>query len=50
VTYLDETYPKLKDKIISHKILYNINEILREAVRHHWEFSYNISTQIVLEH
>jgi 16S rRNA (adenine1518-N6/adenine1519-N6)-dimethyltransferase len=30
VTYLDETYPKLKDKIISQDFLrYNINEILR---------------------
>jgi 16S rRNA (adenine1518-N6/adenine1519-N6)-dimethyltransferase len=28
VTYLDETYPKLKDKIISQDFLrYNINEI-----------------------
>jgi 16S rRNA (adenine1518-N6/adenine1519-N6)-dimethyltransferase len=49
VTYLDETYPKLKDKIISQDFLrYNINEIFEEAVRYHWE--YNISTQIVLEH
>jgi 16S rRNA (adenine1518-N6/adenine1519-N6)-dimethyltransferase len=37
VTYLDETYPKLKDKIISQDFWYNINEILK-AVRYHWEF------------
>jgi 16S rRNA (adenine1518-N6/adenine1519-N6)-dimethyltransferase len=38
VTYLDETYPKLKDKIISQDFLrYNINE-MRETVRYHWEF------------
>jgi 16S rRNA (adenine1518-N6/adenine1519-N6)-dimethyltransferase len=51
VTYLDETYPKLKDKIISQDFFeVQYNEILREAVRYHWEFPYNISTQIVLEH
>jgi 16S rRNA (adenine1518-N6/adenine1519-N6)-dimethyltransferase len=41
----------MKDKIISQDFLrYNINEIFEEAVRYHWEFPYNISTQIVLEH
>jgi 16S rRNA (adenine1518-N6/adenine1519-N6)-dimethyltransferase len=38
VTYLDETYPKLKDKIISQDLRYNINEIFEETVRYHWEF------------
>jgi 16S rRNA (adenine1518-N6/adenine1519-N6)-dimethyltransferase len=30
VTYLDQNYPKLKDKIISDFLKYNINEILKE--------------------
>jgi 16S rRNA (adenine1518-N6/adenine1519-N6)-dimethyltransferase len=34
VTYLDETYPKLKDKISQDFLRYNINEFLREAVRY----------------
>jgi len=49
VTYLDENYPKLKDKIISRDFLkYNINEIFdgrQFAII--GNFPYNISTQIV---
>jgi 16S rRNA (adenine1518-N6/adenine1519-N6)-dimethyltransferase len=38
VTYLDETYPKLKDKI-SHKIFWGtIWKFWGKAVRYHWEF------------
>ena len=49
VTYLDENYPKLKDKIISKDFLkYNINEIFENK---HFaiigNFPYNISTQII---
>jgi 16S rRNA (adenine1518-N6/adenine1519-N6)-dimethyltransferase len=48
VTYLDQNYPKLKDKIISKDFLkYNINEILKENNRDYRNFPYNISTQIV---
>jgi 16S rRNA (adenine1518-N6/adenine1519-N6)-dimethyltransferase len=47
VTYLDETYPNWKINL-SHKIFFMWN--FWGTVRHHWEFSYNISTQIVLEH
>jgi 16S rRNA (adenine1518-N6/adenine1519-N6)-dimethyltransferase len=51
VTYLDETYPKLKDKIISQDFLrYNINEIFEGNSSLSLGISYNISTQIVLEH
>jgi len=49
VTYLDENYPKLKDRIISKDFLkYNINEIFdgrQFAII--GNFPYNISTQIV---
>jgi 16S rRNA (adenine1518-N6/adenine1519-N6)-dimethyltransferase len=49
VTYLEENYPKLKDKIISKDFLkYNINEIFEDkpfAII--GNFPYNISTQIV---
>jgi len=49
VVYLDENYPKLKDKIISKDFLkYNINEIFdgrQFAII--GNFPYNISTQIV---
>jgi 16S rRNA A1518/A1519 N6-dimethyltransferase RsmA/KsgA/DIM1 with predicted DNA glycosylase/AP lyase activity len=38
VTYLDETYPKLKIRLSQRFLRYNINEILREAVRYHWNF------------
>jgi 16S rRNA (adenine1518-N6/adenine1519-N6)-dimethyltransferase len=48
VTYLDQNYPKLKDKIISKDFLkYNINEILKENNSIIGNFPYNISTQIV---
>lgn len=49
VVYLDENYPKLKDRIISKDFLkYNINEIFNDkpfAII--GNFPYNISTQIV---
>jgi hypothetical protein len=39
VTYLDETYPKLKDKIISQDFWGTIlMKFWGEAVRYHWEF------------
>ena len=49
VTYLDENYPKLKDKIISKDFLkYNINEIFEgKQFAIIGNFPYNISTQIV---
>jgi 16S rRNA (adenine1518-N6/adenine1519-N6)-dimethyltransferase len=49
VTYLDENYPKLKDKIISKDFLkYNINEIFDgKQFAIIGNFPYNISTQIV---
>jgi 16S rRNA (adenine1518-N6/adenine1519-N6)-dimethyltransferase len=48
VTYLDD----IQNWNLSQRFLINFTLIkfLREAVRHHWEFPYNISTQIVLEH
>jgi 16S rRNA (adenine1518-N6/adenine1519-N6)-dimethyltransferase len=49
VVYLDENYPKLKDKIISQDFLkYNINEIFEgKQFAIIGNFPYNISTQIV---
>jgi 16S rRNA (adenine1518-N6/adenine1519-N6)-dimethyltransferase len=49
VVYLDENYPKLKDKIISQDFLkYNINEIFDgKQFAIIGNFPYNISTQIV---
>ncbi len=49
VTYLEENYPKLKDKIISKDFLkYNINEIFEnKQFAIIGNFPYNISTQIV---
>ncbi len=49
VTYLNENYPKLKDKIISKDFLkYNINEIFEgKQFAIIGNFPYNISTQIV---
>ncbi|WP_395058832.1 16S rRNA (adenine(1518)-N(6)/adenine(1519)-N(6))-dimethyltransferase RsmA [Flavobacterium sp.] len=49
VTYLDENYPKLKDKIISKDFLkYNINETFDgKQFAIIGNFPYNISTQIV---
>ncbi len=49
VTYLDENYPKLKDKIILKDFLkYNINEIFDgKQFAIIGNFPYNISTQIV---
>jgi 16S rRNA (adenine1518-N6/adenine1519-N6)-dimethyltransferase len=49
VTYLNENYPKLKDKIISKDFLkYNINEIFEgKPFAIIGNFPYNISTQIV---
>jgi 16S rRNA (adenine1518-N6/adenine1519-N6)-dimethyltransferase len=49
VIYLDENYPKLKDKIISQDFLkYNINEIFDgKQFAIIGNFPYNISTQIV---
>ncbi len=49
VTYLDQKYPKLKDKIISKDFLkYNINEIFEgKQFAIIGNFPYNISTQIV---
>lgn len=49
VTYLDQNYPKLKDKIISKDFLkYNINEIFDgKQFAIIGNFPYNISTQIV---
>jgi 16S rRNA (adenine1518-N6/adenine1519-N6)-dimethyltransferase len=49
VTYLDENFPKLKDKIISKDFLkYNINEIFEgKQFGIIGNFPYNISTQIV---
>jgi 16S rRNA (adenine1518-N6/adenine1519-N6)-dimethyltransferase len=49
VTYLDENFPKLKDKIISKDFLrYNINEIFEgKQFAIIGNFPYNISTQIV---
>jgi 16S rRNA (adenine1518-N6/adenine1519-N6)-dimethyltransferase len=51
VTYLDENYPKLKDKIISKDFLkYNINEIFEgKPFAIIGNFPYNISTQIVFK-
>ncbi len=51
VTYLDENYPKLKDKIISKDFLkYNINEIFEgKQFAIIGNFPYNISTQIVFK-
>ncbi len=51
VTYLDENYPKLKDKIISKDFLkYNINEIFdSKPFAIIGNFPYNISTQIVFK-
>jgi 16S rRNA (adenine1518-N6/adenine1519-N6)-dimethyltransferase len=49
VTYLNENYPKLKDRIISKDVLkYNINEIFDgKQFAIIGNFPYNISTQIV---
>ena len=49
VTYLDENYPKLKDKIISKDFLkYNINDVFEgKQFAIIGNFPYNISTQIV---
>jgi 16S rRNA (adenine1518-N6/adenine1519-N6)-dimethyltransferase len=49
VTYLDENYPKLKNKIIAKDFLkYNINEIFEgKQFAIIGNFPYNISTQIV---
>lgn len=49
VTYLDENYPKLKDRIISKDFLkYNINDIFEgRQFAVIGNFPYNISTQIV---
>ena len=49
VTYLDENYPKLKDRIISKDFLkYNINEVFEgKQFAIIGNFPYNISTQIV---
>ena len=49
VVYLDENYPKLKDRIISKDFLkYNINEIFEgKQFAIIGNFPYNISTQIV---
>lgn len=49
VTYLDQNYPKLKDRIISKDFLkYNINEIFEgKQFAIIGNFPYNISTQIV---
>ena len=49
VTYLDENFPKLKDKIIAKDFLrYNINEIFNgKQFAIIGNFPYNISTQIV---
>jgi 16S rRNA (adenine1518-N6/adenine1519-N6)-dimethyltransferase len=47
VTYLDDIQNWKISKIFHN---FTIIKFLREAVRHHWEFPYNISTQIVLEH
>ncbi|HMI07160.1 MAG TPA: 16S rRNA (adenine(1518)-N(6)/adenine(1519)-N(6))-dimethyltransferase RsmA [Flavobacterium sp.] len=49
VTYLNENYPKLKDRIISKDFLkYNINEIFEgKQFAIIGNFPYNISTQIV---
>jgi 16S rRNA (adenine1518-N6/adenine1519-N6)-dimethyltransferase len=51
VTYLDENYPKLKNKIISKDFLkYNINEIFEgKQFAIIGNFPYNISTQIVFK-
>jgi 16S rRNA (adenine1518-N6/adenine1519-N6)-dimethyltransferase len=51
VTYLDENYPKLKDKIISKDFLkYNINEVFEnKQFAIIGNFPYNISTQIVFK-
>ncbi len=51
VTYLDENYPKLKDKIISKDVLkYNLNEIFDgKQFAIIGNFPYNISTQIVFK-
>ena len=51
MVYLDENYPKLKDKIISQDFLkYNINEIFNgKPFAIIGNFPYNISTQIVFK-
>ena len=51
VTYLDENYPKLKDKIISKDFLkYDINEVFQgKQFAIIGNFPYNISTQIVFK-
>jgi len=51
VTYLDENYPKLKNRIISKDFLkYNINEIFEgRQFAIIGNFPYNISTQIVFK-
>ena len=51
VIYLDQNYPKLKDKIISKDFLkYNINEIFEgKQFAIIGNFPYNISTQIVFK-
>ena len=51
VTYLDDNFPKLKDKIISKDFLkYNINEIFDgKQFAIIGNFPYNISTQIVFK-
>jgi len=51
VTYLDENYPKLKNRIISKDFLkYNINEIFEgKQFAIIGNFPYNISTQIVFK-
>jgi 16S rRNA (adenine1518-N6/adenine1519-N6)-dimethyltransferase len=51
VTYLDENFPKLKDKIISKDFLkYNINEVFEgKQFAIIGNFPYNISTQIVFK-
>ena len=51
VTYLDENYPKLKDKIISKDFLkYNINEVFEgKQFAIIGNFPYNISSQILFK-
>lgn len=51
VVYLDENYPKLKDKIISKDFLkYDINEVFKgKQFAIIGNFPYNISTQIVFK-
>jgi 16S rRNA (adenine1518-N6/adenine1519-N6)-dimethyltransferase len=46
VTYLDENYPKLEDKIISKRFWDTILMKFWKTVRYYGNFPYNISTQI----